>query len=637
MQIITCPYCGAGCRAYVKKELSHPFIIEYVTDINVPNDRGKLCPKGNAMFEYLLSKERLKTPLKAIERGKFVKISWKEAINEIASFIRGYMKDDPNRLMFIAGGKVSNESAYLFQKLARNIGTNNVDNTSHLCHGVSVRAILDANFERNWATYDDIEESNVIILWGANLAETAPLIFRRVLKAKNRSAKIIVIDPRKTKTTKFASIHVRPFPGTDIVLINALINLLLKRRNIKSAHFKASDLEIISKNTPEYAERITGVPVRDIEEIAREIGLARRGIILWGSGIAMHSNGYDVIRSIITLASIVDFKVLPLAGQNNSQGVMDMGVVPNFLPGYRTYDNVYIFREAWKNEELPTEVGLDIPKSIKEAQKRNVSAFYVMGANIALSFPEAEKALRRAEFVIVQDIFPTQTTELADIVLPAAAFLESNGSTTNAERRIQWSSRVKWPPGDAKPDWAILCELGNALGLRGFDFYFPEEILREISTLVPQYANANPRTLMRTPEGVMWNIVPDSQPTKVYVSNKMPLLEPPVMITVRYVGQFQTGTMTKRSPPLNIRWQDLLILVSEEDAQKWGIKDGDRVKLVSENGKYIGTVKVSKTVIPGTIKAPWHEGVNRIMGLKIDEKTGLPQLKACSCKLERVE
>ncbi|USS40886.1 molybdopterin oxidoreductase family protein [Thermococcus aggregans] len=637
MRLITCPYCGAGCRAYVKKELSRPFMIEYVTDINVPNDQGKLCPKGNAMLEHILSKERLKVPLKAVEEGKFVKISWKEAINEIASFIRDHMKDDPNKLMFIAGGKVSNESAYLFQKLARSIGTNNVDNTSHLCHGVSVKAILDANFERNWAMYDDIEKSNVVIVWGTNLAETAPLIFRRVLKAKKGGAKIIVIDPRKTKTTKFAGIHVRPFPGTDIALINALINLLMERRNARSAHFTASDLKIISKYTPERAEKITGVPARDIEKIAREIALAGEGVILWGSGIALHSNGYDVIRSIITLASMVDFKVLPLAGQNNSQGVMDMGVVPDLLPGYRRYDEVDFFREAWKNEGLPTEAGLDIPKSIKEAQKYNVSAFYIMGANIAVSFPEAEKALKRAEFVVAQDIFPTQTTELADIVLPAAAFLESDGSTTNAERRIQWGSRVKWPPKDAKPDWAILRELGNVLELEGFDFYFAEEILREISTLVPQYANASPRTLIRTPEGVRWSMEPHSGPVRTYTSERMPTLEPPVMITVRYVGQFQTGTMTKRSPSLNVMWQDLPILVSEEDAQKWGIKDGDRVRLVSENGEYIGTVKVSKTVIPGTIKAPWHEGANRIMGLEIDEETGLPQMKACSCKLERVE
>lgn len=637
MQLITCPYCGTGCRAYVKKELSRPFMIEYVTDINVPNDRGKLCPKGNAMFEHLLSKERLKVPLKAVEEGKFVKISWKEAINEIASFIRDYIKDDPNKLMFIAGGKVSNESAYLFQKLARSIGTNNVDNTSHLCHGVSVKAILDASFERNWATYDDVEKSNVIIVWGTNLAETAPLIFRRVLKAKNRGAKVIVIDPRKTKTTKFASTHVRPFPGTDIALINALTNLLIKMRNARSAHFTASDLKIIGKYTPEHAEKITGVPARDIEKIARDISLGGEGVILWGSGIALHSNGYDVIRSIITLASMVDFKVLPIAGQNNSQGVMDMGVVPDLLPGYRRYDEVDFFREAWKNEGLPAEAGLDIPKSIKEAQKCNISAFYIMGANIAVSFPEAEKALKRAEFVVAQDIFPTQTTELADIVLPAAAFLESDGSTTNAERRIQWSSRVKWPPKDAKPDWAILRELGNALELEGFDFYFAEEILHEISTLVPQYANAGPRTLIRRPEGVIWSTEPRSGPVKAYTSERMPTLEPPVMITVRYVGQFQTGTMTKRSPSLHVRWQDLPVLVSEEDARKWGVKDGDRIKLVSENGEYIGTVKVSGTVISGTIKAPWHEGANRIMSLKIDEETGLPQMKACSCKLERVE
>lgn len=637
MQIITCPYCGAGCRAYVKKELSRPFMIEYVTDINVPNDLGKLCPKGNAMFEHMISKERLKVPLKAIEEGKFVKISWKDAINEIASFIRSYMKDDPNKLMFLAGGKVSNESAYLFQKFARNIGTNNIDNTSHFCHGVSVKAILDSNFERNWATYEEIEESNLIVIWGANLAETFPLIFRRVLKAKSKGAKIIVIDPRKTKTTKFASAHLRPFPGTDIALINALINLLMERRNAKSVLFTASDLEIIGKYSPEYAEKLTGVPAGDIEKIAREIILAEKGIILWGSGIAMYSNGYDVIRSVITLASMANFKILPLAGQNNSQGVTDMGIMPDLLPGYRTYDDIDFFKKAWKNDELSDEIGLDIAKSIKEAQKGNISAFYIMGANIAVSFPEAEKALKSTEFIIAQDIFPTQTTELADIILPAATFFESDGSTTNVERRIQWSPRVKWPPKDAKPDWAILCELATAVGLEGFGFYFPEEILHEISTLVPQYANADPRTLTRTPEGIIWNMGSSSQPTKVYTSDRMPSFEPPIMITVRYVGQFQTGTMTNRSPSLKARWQNLPILISEDDASKWGIKDDDRVRLVSENGEYIGTVKVSKTILPGTIKAPWHNGANRIMSLRIDEETGLPQMKACSCTIEKVE
>lgn len=680
---VVCPYCGVGCRLYIRSVDGYPVGIEYAKDVpNISNELGKLCPKGNAVVEYLLAKDRLKRPLKAKEQGKFVEISWSEAIKEVAERLKAYAKDDPNQLMFFGSARTFNEPNYLVQKLARMLGTNNVDHCARLCHAPTVtglKAVFGAGAMTN--TYKDIEEANVIFIIGHNYAETHPVGFRYVIKAKERGAKVIVADPRFTRTAWFADIFLQHYPGSDIALISGLIHVIIKERLYDERFVREKCIgfdEVVAaveKFTPEFVEKVTGVPAELIIEAARTFATAGKGVITWAMGLTQHTHGTENVKLLATLSAICGYQgkegagCAPMRGQNNVQGACDMAALPNVFPGYQAVtdpEKRKFFEEFW-GVELSGEVGLTTVEAAYAVDKGKVKAYYVMGENPVISEANANHvmhALQKLEFMVVQDIVPTPTMEFADIVLPAAAMLENEGSITNTERRVQWSFQAVKPPGEARPDWWIISEVGKAIGFdktgsRGFVYSDAADVLKEINACTPQYRGITPERLKENLAGLHWPCPSEDHPgTRVLYRDKfltpdgkahlvafseykgpveMPDEKYPFLLTThRYVGQYHTATMTMRSDSLKKRWPEPYAEIHPQDAARLGIKTGDWIKIETRRGFYPIKAKVTKAVKKGVIAVPWHWGANVLTNDALDPYAKIPETKACACNVAKI-
>ncbi|WFO74618.1 formate dehydrogenase subunit alpha [Desulfurococcaceae archaeon MEX13E-LK6-19] len=681
LTLIVCPYCGVGCRLYIKSVDGYPVGIEYATDLDgIPNEKGKLCPKANAVIEYLTSRDRLRKPLKAVEEGKFREISWKEAIKEVSERLLEIKKQyGPDAVMFFGSARTFNEPNYLIQKLARVYGTNNVDHCARLCHSATVaglKAVFGAGAMTN--TYRDIAMADCIIVWGHNYAETHPVGFRYVLKAKDRGAKLIVVDPRRTRTAWFADIHLQLYPGTDIALANAMIHVIIKE-NLYDKEFVAKrtvgfdDLvKTVEKYTPEYAEKITGVPASLIREAARMFARAEKGVITWCMGLTQHTCGTDNVRLLATLAAICGHVgregtgCSPMRGQNNVQGACDLGVLPNVFPGYKSVtasENIEYFKKHWGVDYLSDKPGYTIIESSYAIEEGKVKAYYIMGENPVISDANSNhvvKALKKLEFLVVQDIFLTETAQFADIVLPAAALPENEGSLTNTERRVQWSFKAVEPPGEARPDWWIITEIAKAMGYeKQFPYTSVEEITLEIARVVPQYGGMTPERLKNNIAGIHWPcpspdhpgtpilykdkfLTPDGKAHLAAVEHRPPAEQPDdeypfILTTVRVVGMYHTNTMTGRSPSLKKRWPEPYLEIHPDDAEKLGIKTGDKVKIITRRGEYVCKAKVTMTIKPGVVAVPWHWGANVLTNDALDPISKIPETKVCACKIIRLE
>jgi len=677
---VVCPYCGVGCRFYIERT-PEGYRIEYADDIpGIPNENGSLCPKGNAVLD-LLSKDRLKKPLKAKEEGKFVEISWGKAIKEVAERLKAYSKDDPNQLMFFGSAKTFNEPNYLIQKLARLLGTNNIDHCARLCHSSTVaglKAVFGAGAMTN--TYRDIETADVIVIWGHNYAETHPVGFRYVIKAKEQGAKVIVVDPRYTRTAWFSDLFLQLYPGTDIALANGMMHVIIKhglydKDFVEKRTTGFSELKkTVEKYSPERVEEITGVPAELIEEAAVTFAEAENAVITWAMGLTQSVHGYDNVRAVATLIAITGHigrpgnGASPMRGQNNVQGACDLGVLPNVLPGYQAVNDDEkrkSFEEFW-GTELSGEVGLTTVEATHEALKGRLKAYYIMGENPVISEANSKnvvKALRKLEFLVVQDIFPTQTARLADIVLPATSMLENEGSLTNTERRVQWSFKAIEPPGEAKPDWWIVSEIGKAVGFtgsgaKGFNYRSPEEILREINSCTPQYRGITPERLKENLAGIHWPcpsedhpgtrvlyteefLTPDGKAHLASVEHRPPAETPDeeyplILTTMRYVGHFHTLTMTGRSELLRKRWREPFLEVHPSDAERYGLKDGEWAVIETRRGRYVARAKITKAVKRGVVAIPWHWGANVLTNDALDPVSKIPDTKACACRVRPV-
>ncbi|MDK2869034.1 MAG: hypothetical protein PWP39_269 [Pyrococcus sp.] len=545
------------------------------------------------------------------------------------------------------------------------MGTNNIDNCARLCHESSVHALkltLGAGIQTN--PYSDLEKFKALMIWGYNPAETHPVVMQYIMNAKKNGAKIIVVDVRETTTMKFGDYKVIIRPGTDITLANAIMNVIIENRwynkdFIEKRTVGFSEIRMgVKKYTPEYAEKITGVPARLIKEIAEAFAKAGSGAILWGMGVTQQIAGVENVLALINIALLLGYfgekgGLYPMRGQNNVQGAAYMGTLSEFLPGYVPLSDSEFRKKVaklWGVEDLPTERGLYLTEYWDAILNGDLKVLYIVGENPAISDAnvlKVRKALTKLELLVVQDIFLTRTARYAHYVLPAAAFCEKEGSYMNSERRIQWSHKACEPLGESKPDWEILTMLANALGLRGFNYKRVEEITEEYFKLFPELENRSVEELKNS-EGIVIPsprlytdrfLTPGGRARFISVEQIMPWEEPNgeyplILTTVRLITHYNTGEMTMRSPSLTKMIGEPFVLISREDAQEYGIKEGDYVVVETRRGNLTLKAKISN-IQRGVIAIPFHFEANVLTNDALN-KAGTPELKFSAARIRKV-
>ncbi|MCK4830065.1 molybdopterin-dependent oxidoreductase, partial [bacterium] len=429
----------------------------------------------------------------------------------------------PDALGFLSSAKTTNEENFLMMKLARAVfKTNNVDHCARLCHASTVVGLA-ATFGSGAMTnsINEFEDADLFLVTGSDTTEQHPLIGSRIINAVNdRGAKLIVVDPRRIELAKYATIYMQQNYGSDVAWINGMMNVIISeglqaKEYIEERTEGFNELKKLVKDyTPAYVERVCGIPKDKLVEAARIYAKTQKAMIVYAMGITQHTTGVDNVKSLANLAMLtahVGFAssgVNPLRGQNNVQGACDLGALPNVYSGYQAVTDKKVknkFESAWHITNLPDRAGLTVTEIIKGAGSGKIKGIYIMGENPAISDPDSNRVreyLKKAEFLVVQDIFLSDTAEYADVVLPAASFAEKEGTFTNTERRVQRIRKAINPPGEAKADWQILCEIARKCKYKGMNYTHPSQVMDEIATLTPIYAGISYQRL--DPFGIQW-------------------------------------------------------------------------------------------------------------------------------------
>jgi len=519
---------------------------------------------------------------------------------------------------------------------------------------------------------DEIEFTDAILAIGTNTTENHPVIGARVKRAvRQQSAKLIVIDPREIGLVRYANIWLRPKPGTNVAVLNGLMNVIINEDLYAKEYVKTRTegfeamKEAVNKYTPEYVEEITDIPAEDLKTAARMYAEANSASILYAMGITQHSHGTDNVKSCANLAmlcgnvGIEGGGVNPLRGQNNVQGACDMGALPNVFPAYQQVANDEVrarFEKAW-GVSLPGTPGLTVTEVPDAVMNGKIKALYVMGENPMLSDPDLshlEKAMKKLDILVVQDIFLNETGEFADVVLPSACFAEKDGTFSNTERRVQLIRKAVDAPGDAKPDWQIISELATKMGY-AMSYSSAEEIMTEINELTPSYAGITYERIEE--EGLQWPCPNTEHPGTKYLhkdkftrglglfspidyrpSEELPDEEYPYYLsTGRILYQFHTGTMSRRTKGLVERAPESLVEINPQDAERLGIKEGTFVKVTSRRGSVQAKAKVTERSPEGTIFMTFHfseAAVNLLTNPALDPIGKIPEYKVCAVKVE---
>jgi formate dehydrogenase alpha subunit len=665
-----CPYCGTGCRIMLGAR--GDAAVSARGDVDAPVSQGRLCVKGRfGSFEFVSHPDRLTMPLIRDGEG-FRDASWEEAMALVAGELKTYRGDAFGGL---TSAKVTNEDNYVFQKFVRAaMGTNNVDHCARLCHSSTV-AGLRLSFGSGAMTNpaDDLLQTDVILVTGSNTTENHPIIGLKIREAVARGAKLLLFDPRRIQLSRIATVWARQRPGTDVAWINGLMHVIL-RDGLANTGFIESRTEgfeavekLVASYTPERVSEITGVPAERIVEAAHLYATAERASIVYSMGITQHTTGVDNVRSLANLAMLTGqigrpgTGVNPLRGQSNVQGACDMGGLPNFYPGYQDVASADVrakFAQAW-NVELPETPGMTITKMLPAVLEGEIKALYVMGENPVLSDADVThvvEALEKLEFLVVQDIFLTETAKLADVVLPASSYAERDGTYTNTERRVQLTQPVVRPPGQARRDWEIICELATAVGYP-MSYASTAEISDEMRSLTPSYGGIS-HARLEAGEQLHWPCpAEDHTGTPILHGGNFarglgqfhpveyrPAAEetdesyPIVLTTGRLLEHYHTGTMTRRSDGLNGLVPGPFVEVNGADAKKLRVKDGDRVRVTSRRGSIELPARVGSRVDTGVLFIPfhfWEAAANVLTNPASDPTAGIPEFKVCAVRLER--
>jgi formate dehydrogenase major subunit len=522
-------------------------------------------------------------------------------------------------------------------------------------------------------TIADIETADVILVTGSNTTENHPVLSTFIKRAaKFNGAKVIVVDPRRIKMTEFATHWLRPNLGTDVAWINGLMHVIVNEKMHDAAFidnrtegFEAM-AKVLEKYTPEFVEGITGIPAEKLTAAAKLFAGARNGSVVYCMGITQHVSGTDNVKSLANLAmlcgnmGIPGGGVNPLRGQNNVQGACDMGGLPNVYTGYQPVADLAVAQKmeaAWGVTGLSTNVGLKVTDMIPMAHSGEIKALYIIGENPLVSDPDlnhAEKSLSHLDFLVVQDIFMTETAQMADVVLPSSCFAEKEGTFSNTERRVQRVRKAVEPPGEARDDWWITSQIATRTGYP-MEYADSQAIFREIAAVTPSYAGLSYDRIEG--EGLHWPCPTSDHPgtpilhTQQFTRGKgmfhaiewIPPEEqiddefPLYLTTGRLLYQYHTGTMTMKTEGLNERAPNCFVEISRADAAKYHLENGNQVTIESRRGSISAELKVSPKAVSGTVFIPFHyarAAANKLTNAALDPVSGIPEYKVCAVKID---
>jgi formate dehydrogenase alpha subunit len=670
--LTTCPYCGTGCNFYLLSDDNGHLTGIEPAGKNLTS-RGQLCIKGWNAHAFVHHPDRLQTPLLRCN-GELQPCSWETALEVVDQSLHEVSAQyGPDSLMFLSSAKVSNEENYLLMKLARaGYGTNNIDHCARLCHSSTVTGLVETLGSGAMTnSLSCFETTDLVFVIGSNTTEQHPLIGSRILQAQQRGAKLIVADSRRIRLAHQADLHLRHQNGSDVALLNGMMRQILQDGLEDRAFIEqrtenfAALRQSLDPFTPEFVARISGLSPEQIVAAARIYAQADSAMIVYAMGITQHSHGVDNVRAVSNLALLTGnlgrpgTGVNPLRGQNNVQGACDMGALPDVYTGYQRVSDPVTrqkFAAAWQ-KPLPESPGMMSTHAIEAAADGKVRGMLILGENPMISDANqhlVRRALENLDFLAVIDIFPTETAQLADLVLPAACYAERDGTFTSTERRVQRGRKAVQPPGEARPDWQILCELLQRRGLPA-NYADPGEIMAEIADLTPSYAGISYPRL--DGDGLQWPC-PTPQhpgtpilhrqqctrgkgffsPTAYRPPQELPDAEFPFLLNTGRTGiHWHTGSMTRRSHLLDREERSAFFEINPDDAGKLNIRERQEVRISSRRGIIKAKAMLTERVPPGQIFIPFHfaEGAANVLTNNVlDPESGIPEFKVCAVKVE---
>ena len=685
-----CPFCGVGCQVSLKVKDNR---IMYVDGANGPANQQRLCIKGRFGFDYIEHRHRVTVPLirradapdKAMDVDPanplthFREASWDEALNRAASGMAALRsRHDGEAVAGFGSAKCSNEEAYIFQKLIRQgFGHNNVDHCTRLCHASSVAALMEnIGSGAVTATFNEIENADVAIIIGANPVENHPVAATYFKQFARRGGKLIVLDPRKSDLKRHASHMLNFRPGSDVSLLNAIMHTIVEEGLQSDGYideFTANWQEMkdhLAGFVPEDMAPICGIEAGVIRDVARTFARADAAMIFWGMGVSQHIHGTDNARCLISLALMCGHVgrpgtgLHPLRGQNNVQGASDAGLIPMYLPDYqsvRDQDVLARFSDIWGSESFSATPGLTVTEIIDAIHAGTIHGMYILGENPAMSDPDvthAREALAKLDHLVVQDIFVTETAGYADVILPATAFMEKNGTVTNTNRQVQMGRKAVEPPGDAREDWWITCEIGKRLGL-DWQYSGPAEIFAEMKMAMNSLDNITWDRLLEQGSVTYPSLSPEDPGQAIVFSDGYPTMTgrarftpaaitppdewpdddyPMVLITGRQLEHWHTGSMTRRSEVLDAMEPEATCALHPRTLHALGARAGDELRLTTRRGQIELMARVDRNVAENTVFVPFafvESAANMLTNPAIDPYGKIPEFKFSAVRVER--
>ena len=683
-----CPYCGVGCQlTYQIKDNE----IVAVQGRDGPANSNRLCVKGRFGFDYVKHPHRLTVPLirkeGAEKRGDmdldpsnpfthFREATWEEALDLAGDGLR-QIRDQrgSSALAGFGSAKCSNEEAYMFQKLVRTgFGTNNVDHCTRLCHASSVAALLEGvGSGAVSAPFNAVKDADCVIVIGANPVENHPVAATFFKQAAKRGT-LIVMDPRGTALKRHATHMLQFNPGADVSMLNAMLNVIIEE-NLVDQDYVAKNTEgfeslkqHITAFTPEAMAPICGIDADTLRTVARKFATANASIIFWGMGVSQHVHGTDNARCLIALSLITGqvgrpgTGLHPLRGQNNVQGASDAGLIPMMLPDYRLVDADNLraqFEDAWGTTLDPNR-GLTVVEIMHAIHEGEISGMYIMGENPAMSDPDvqhARDALAKLDHLVVQDLFLTETAFYADVILPASAWPEKDGTVTNTNRQVQLGRQALELPGDARQDWWIVQEIARRLDL-DWNYSHPSDVFAEMTTVMPSLDNITWERLVEESAVTYPCEAPDRPgndivfsdgfptqsgkgklvPANLIAPDELPDDEYPLVLTTgRQLEHWHTGTMTRRSQVLDQIEPEAIASLSPAMLNKMNVKAGDKVKVSTRRGVIELKARADTAIPEGMVFIPFcyaEAAANTLTNSALDPVGKIPEFKFCAARVE---